>query len=564
MTSVPVRAMVLAAGLGTRLRPLTERVPKPLLPVAGRPLLGRVIERLRAAGVEEIAVNTHHLAGEVEAFVRSLPDAEGLRVFHEPEILGTGGALANARTFLAASESFLLHNSDVVTDADPGALLDAHRDAGALATLLVTEHAPENKVLVAPDGTVLDILGRLDADAPAGGRLLTYTGLAAFSPVFFEFLPTEGCSSLVDALLAAVSARPGSVRALAPEALEWSDLGTLAEYAAALPVVRERGLGKGLSAEPLAEQGSDRVFLRLRAGEESAVLMLSPPGDADLDRYLDIGAFLSARDLGTPEILAADRADRAVILEDLGGRSLYAFAREERDASKIEAVYRKVLDLLVAFQVRGTRDLDACPAAATRALDAKGLRWETEYFRTQFLERYAGIDARETAELEREFARLTEAVAAQPQVLIHRDFQSQNILIKDGRVRLLDFQGARRGPLAYDLVSLLKDPYVELPHAMRNRLTEHHRIRLAAEGGPEVEAAQHAAWLLAAGLQRNMQALGAYAFLSLEKRRATFREFMEPGLRLLAEGLAEMEASGAVPGPLSRLTDLISKLIMRY
>ncbi|HBL18372.1 MAG: hypothetical protein A2X36_14620 [Elusimicrobia bacterium GWA2_69_24] len=633
------RAMVLAAGLGTRLRPMTEHIPKPLVPVGGRPLLKNVLMNLQACGVSEIAVNTHHLADQVRDFVRGFAGGEGIRLFHEPRILGTGGALVNAREFLLRDRFFLLHNADVLTDLDLTALSAAHRD-DAVATLALTDFAPENKVLVSGEGVVLDILGRLGAKPREDCRLLTYTGVAVLSRELLAFLPAQGPASLTEALIRVAAEQPGRVRAFVPERVYWNDLGTLRSYRRAhedllvrrsialrgieLPkepilvregakvargaklsgfvcvgkgarveagaevedsilldgavaargrryrlavigrdfsisqewappaqrrILREAGFGADVQCVPLVEQGSDRQFYRVVEGKRSAVLMITPPDDPDFARYLQIGRYLHQRDLGVPEILRVDEADHCVLLEDLGDATLYLMARQERDEMDLKRLYGGVIDLLVGLQLRATAALGECPAAGERALDYGQLRWETNYFRENFLESFLGLPRERSAALDGEFHRLAERAASQPEVFIHRDFQSQNILMKGGRARIVDFQGGRRGPIAYDLASLLRDPYVRLPAGVRDSLAERYRTGLAAAGGPALSAEELRLCLLSAGLQRNMQALGAYCFLWLNKGKPQFRKFILPGLTHLEEGLAEFNRLGEDPLP---------------
>ena len=152
------RAMILAAGFGTRLRPLTDRLPKPLVPVLGRPLLEWIALALCRGGARHVAVNAHHLpealaagvaragaavaavAGERNGAAAAAAGGRAearcdLALYREPQILGTGGALVNARAFLEQDDAFFLHNGDVLTDLDLGALAAAHRAGGALATL---------------------------------------------------------------------------------------------------------------------------------------------------------------------------------------------------------------------------------------------------------------------------------------------------------------------------------------------------------------------------------------------------------------------------------------------
>ena len=139
-----VVGMVLAAGLGTRLRPLTEFVPKPAVPVAGLPLVQFALGRLRAAGARRVVVNAHHLAGVMEGVAEDAARAVGiaLSISREPVIAGTGGALREARAHLAGAEAIVLWNGDILFDVDLPAILAAHRKSGALATMVLAPMPP--------------------------------------------------------------------------------------------------------------------------------------------------------------------------------------------------------------------------------------------------------------------------------------------------------------------------------------------------------------------------------------------------------------------------------------
>src|SRR5438552_8545786 len=152
-----MKAMVLAAGLGTRLRPLTDTLPKPLLPVAGRPLLEWNLLILKRHGITEVIINLHHLG---EQIVRALRDGArlGLRLAysHEPTLQGTGGGIKQATPFLKDGP-FLVLNGDTLSDCDLTALIAAHRVSGALATLAVRDD-PEAASWVP---VTLDVRGRI-------------------------------------------------------------------------------------------------------------------------------------------------------------------------------------------------------------------------------------------------------------------------------------------------------------------------------------------------------------------------------------------------------------------
>src|SRR4051794_15058763 len=137
-----MRAFLLAAGLGTRLRPITDTLPKCLVEVGGRPMLDIWLDALAAAGVEEVLVNTHHLAGLVEAHVAARSAPPLVRLSHEPVLLGSAGTLRANQEFVAGEEAFLAVNADNLTDVDLRVLVDAHGASGAVATIAVFR-APE-------------------------------------------------------------------------------------------------------------------------------------------------------------------------------------------------------------------------------------------------------------------------------------------------------------------------------------------------------------------------------------------------------------------------------------
>lgn len=540
-----VRGMILAAGYGTRLAPWSDHLPKPLLPVPGGTVLDRAVAALDSAGVGEIAVNTHHLGDLVAAHLRGRRDAARFTLFPEAEILGTGGALANARAFLAAGDTFLLHNGDVLADLDLAALLSDHHTSGALATLVLVDWPAVNSVDLAPDGAVLAIADRPSA---AAGRRLTYAGVGAFAAGLLADIG-PGFSSLIDPLVRALAAAPGSVRGWVPTAPGWSDLGTLPRYLDAVAAAGPLDGGAG-GLEPITGQGSDRRFWRLRAPGWTAVAMRSPDDDPEFERGLTITRFLGAEGLGAARLLAVHEPQHTLLAEDLGRDTLNVLAAGPgRDAA-----YAQVIDHLLQLQAATAAAVARCPEAVDRTLDRGVLAWETGYFRNRFLAGHLGLPAEALAPLDAEFDALNEAVAAQPLVLLHRDFQSQNILLQDGRVRLVDVQGMRLGPVGYDAASLLWDPYVDLPHELRSRLLERFARGAAQQWGLEPSAV--GAWVLAAGLQRLMQALGAYGFLGHVKGKPAFLQHIPRGVANLQDLLARNAAAG---GPqLPRLAALLA------
>lgn len=218
-----MKAMVLAAGLGTRLAPLTNLRPKCLMPVMNRPLLGLWLERLLALGVESAVVNTHHLASRVREFLAAWPSQRlPVAQSHEPELLGTGGALVAARQHWEG-QPFLLVNSDVLASADPLALAAPFKAGPEPLAVLGLVDAPRfNTVALDGQGRVLGFKGQDLPQEPA--RWLTYSGLAAIHPRLLDYLPSQGFSTLVEGLSAGLAAGESVLgRELKGY---WDDLGT--------------------------------------------------------------------------------------------------------------------------------------------------------------------------------------------------------------------------------------------------------------------------------------------------------------------------------------------------
>lgn len=212
------------------MRPLSEHLPKPMLPVLGRPLLSRIIDNLHQAGIDGVVVNTHHLSKIIRDHVRRLPKGSDVRLSHEPEILGSGGGLVRAGEFLGSEDCFLYHNGDELTDLDLRAVIESYREGFPLATLTLTDREPCNNVLVSKEGEILDIAGLGRKPVPPGARSLAFTGIAVFSREILGLLPPKGFSSVMQALVGEIGRRPGCVRAFLPKKFYWSNLEDVGQY----------------------------------------------------------------------------------------------------------------------------------------------------------------------------------------------------------------------------------------------------------------------------------------------------------------------------------------------
>ncbi len=189
-----MKAMLLAAGFGTRLRPVTHTLPKPLVPICNRPLIGWAVEAFLRAGVRELIVNLHHLPAPIEQFLTARYGGEATFHFsHEPEILGTGGGVRKVRPLLEHEDDFFLVNADTIQFPRYDALRDARRGHNALAALTL-RHPPEGDRFTAVylDG------GRVTGFGRGTGEPLMFSGSHCISSRIFRYLPDKDFSGIVD------------------------------------------------------------------------------------------------------------------------------------------------------------------------------------------------------------------------------------------------------------------------------------------------------------------------------------------------------------------------------
>lgn len=225
-----MRAMVLAAGLGTRLRPLTNDRPKALVEIAGRTLLEITLTRLRSFGVEDVIINTHHFAELMEQYLAAHQNF-GMRIAisHEGVLLDTGGGLKKAAWFFRdSSEPFLLHNVDVLSSIDLARMAAFHKEQNALATIAVQKRATSRPLLFDAQGglcgRVLKDGAREMARAVASPQELAFAGIHVISPHIFDLLNEEGVFSIIPAYLR-LAAAGEKIAAFRADDAYWRDLG---------------------------------------------------------------------------------------------------------------------------------------------------------------------------------------------------------------------------------------------------------------------------------------------------------------------------------------------------
>jgi mannose-1-phosphate guanylyltransferase len=625
--SAPTKAFVLAAGLGTRMLPLSRATPKPLMPIWGVPVLDHVLALLRRWGVREVLVNLHHLPNEV--FNHLVRGPSGLRIdfSHEPEILGTGGALQKAAWFFD-DQPFWMLNADVAADLEPDAMLNAFKPGRTIAAAWLHPSAGPRSV-EASRGMVTTWRSK----RPGTAGTYTFCGLHLVSPEILAYLPPTGFSSIIAGYEKAMAAGRRIAGVVVPDAF-WADIGTPAQYLdahrAALDCARDGKPGRNLvrpeavqrmqalagrgvrvsgfaavgagarvargavlcdcaiwdgasigsggrvenaivgagaavrepvagialragdaldAAEakalarvgwpgdrtlalPLGPRGSARTFTRLRYGGDSAILIRYNPKREENVLYAGHARFLRGIGLAVPAVLYDSEADAVTLFEDLGDRSVQV-ARPGLSASGTKRLYERILDQVLAFHERGAKKARARGLRLVPAFRPTLYRWEHDLFIDHFLRKRMGLSEAEIALLRRDLGRVARHLADAPAVLVHRDLQSSNILLRGRDPWFIDFQGMRYGPAVYDLASLLCDPYVELPAALQEELLAYYADRC-----PHPILVRRIFWH--AAVQRLGQALGAYARLSESAETGYFKKYIPPAMEMIARAVSRV------------------------
>jgi len=628
-SKVPDKAILLAAGFGSRMVPLSHDLPKPMMPLWGIPVIEHVVNAMVFAGVRDILINLHHNPQPIlDWALHRKGSCPRLQFSFEPVIAGTGGALRKASHFIG-SKPFWMVNTDIAFALDTAPLIEDFNKHQPLATLWLDATRGPRTVERAADGRIVNF------SSPTPGAVGTYTfcGMQILSPAILDYLPDTPFSSVVDGYRRAL-AQGIAVRGCCPDDTFWADLGTPERYLEAhreiadanrrkrpggsllqaaearrmrrcipagvqtqgfvaighrvtLPpdvslanciiwddaelqpgarladsiagrhtVVRATQQGgacvradslppdpvliaalRAMCATPAAStltalpaRGSDRRFERLQTSRSSGILIRyddqKRPENA---RYAPLARALAAAGIRVPRVILDLPDQKATLLEDAGTRSLQdALPGLSRIARRQH--YRRVIR-----QVLRLHDLspEALPPLETPFSPAL-YHWEHELFITNFLTNTLHMEV--TEPLTNLLENCAKRLQQQPQVPVHRDLQSSNILLQRGGPVLIDFQGIRMGAAAYDLASLLCDPYVMLDEADRGALLDDYCA--ASPQGAAVRAA-----FPYAAVQRLAQALGAFGRLSANPATARFAHHIPPATAMFNTMLAKLAAS---------------------
>jgi aminoglycoside/choline kinase family phosphotransferase len=301
--------------------------------------------------------------------------------------------------------------------------------------------------------------------------------------------------------------------------------------------------------QPLQGQlgGSGRNIIRLSGGGFGAIGVLYGVREENV-AFIGFSRHFRRYGLPVPEIYSEDLMQGAYLEEDLGDTTLYEFLSANRDgtniAPRVIEAYRDVVAALPRFQVEASRDLNYKLCYPRSSFDRQSIAWDLNYFKYYFL-RVAGISFNEQA-LEDDFGRLTKfLLSANRDYFLYRDFQSRNVMLRNGRPFFVDYQGGRKGALQYDIASLLYDAKADLPPELRQQLLDHYLDKLS--GLMALDRDLFMRYYYAYVYVRIMQAMGAYGFRGFYERKAHFLQSVPYALRNVRWLLANVQLPIELP-----------------
>lgn len=566
-------AFILGAGLGTRLRPLTNTCPKPLLSVGGRPIITYAMDHLLTAGIERFIVNTHHCAG---LYHKAFPDNHwrGIPIIfrYEPILLDTAGGLKNIEDLLENDDTIFVYNGDVIADMPLKELIETHMTKRKEVTLALRSSGFPLNVNMDEHGHVCDLRHTL---GNKGVKYCLFTGIYMVKKCFLHRLRAGQIESVVSVFIDMIREKPGSIAGILIDEGLWNDIGSLEEYEKISVAFSQSGIRAGrmgkenrltrdaskramtnlqddketfakkalnleasvpVHMKTVAKGGSNRSFHRIHYGDNrSAIFMHFDQSRDENNLYAAIGGFLQEIGVAVPRIMAHDPARGFIVMEDLGNTDLWSF-RHEPWKTKQE-YYQKTLAVVHRLHLFPVK---LFPRERIPLMEGFGpilYKWEREYFLEHFVQAVCGLELSflDKAAIEDELKTLSDSLENEKTCLTHRDLQSRNIMICDGEPFLIDFQGLRFGNFFYDLGSLLYDPYVTFTEHERMELLRYYYKR---QDILPVNWKTFQIMFCEASAQRLMQALGAYGFLGLKRGLSDFLTHIPNGLTNLIDATA--------------------------
>jgi aminoglycoside/choline kinase family phosphotransferase len=302
--------------------------------------------------------------------------------------------------------------------------------------------------------------------------------------------------------------------------------------------LEETGLASGAPhVVPLTGDASDRRYFRVLMRDQPSQVIAVHPASIDFESlpFVNVSRLMAAMPVPVPRIFGHSNDLGVLALEDLGDVTLQAHLGAAAPGEH-DALYREAVVLIQTLQQRGAALTSNEYVPYRIAFDVEKLTWELQFFVRHFLEGYRGavLDARSRAALTEEFALIAEELANEPRVLCHRDYHSRNLMLHEGRLYIIDFQDARMGPDTYDLVSLLRDSYVDFAETQVEALIA---FFLARNGQAAGDAREFRRRFDLMAVQRNLKALGTFGYQTLTRANTVYIQYIPRTLRYVRANL---------------------------
>jgi aminoglycoside/choline kinase family phosphotransferase len=321
----------------------------------------------------------------------------------------------------------------------------------------------------------------------------------------------------------------------------------------------ESGLAGGdVRVVPLTGDASDRRYFRIIAPDGRSLVLALHAGPIEFGTlpFANVANLLLQVPLPLPAILGHSDELGIVAQRDLGDVTLQAHLGAA-SASEHAALYRQAVALIELLQRRGAELVADGYLPYRMAFDVEKLTWELNFFVRHFVEGYRGVVLSdvERRTLEQEWTELAGELAGEPRVLCHRDYHSRNLMLHDGNLYVIDFQDARMGPDTYDLVSLLRDSYVDIADRPLDELIAYFLALKGLADAAEIDEFRRRFDLMA--LQRNLKALGTFGYQTMTRRNTVYIQYMPRTLRYVRTNLEKYPR-------FTRLRDLLASHIEEF
>jgi len=533
-----MRAMILAAGLGTRLKAITRHIPKPLVDLGPQTkIIDTVVADLLRAGIDAIAVNLHYKGEMIQAYLQEHYPQVDWAFFHEDKLLGTGGGIYNARSFLTQSPHFIVTNSDILYYIDLQRCIEAHQSSGAKASLILFDGGPFPQVACHRD----TVLGFLDRDGqPLHGfegdedaKRCTFTGIQILHRDILEVMaPFSGDAFSSIQAYGSWLQQGHPIHAVYVDQDYWNDVGTPASLRRGqhdFEVIDfvARGLNEPIHGFKRLFKGASSKSVYRITSSGSPKIVITSEDPSEIKAWSAFSRFFFTRPYPVPQILKA--ADTWLLMEDGGTHSLLDLVQCETEFPYEH--YNQAIEAIHHLNRIPTAEFPIECCTQHPQYNLANVRFDIQYFNRYYFR--MRLSPGEISELA---ATIHAELSRHPLAIMHRDYQSSNILLNyNHEIRIVDIQTMRLGYGAYDLASLLLDAYIPFDPGWIETQVNDYFQRCGLDPEPFWTAA----------LIRIMQNLGAFARFS---DRPFFRDKIAPAQARLDWILPRLEIP--VPAPL--------------